>query len=207
MLIQCVYRCSALVQKFSFTGTFGLRANVYFGSAAAAANMTATGQGRTSKGGVSMRVLLAVSGAVLVQPAVLVVSFIPAFRLDALASNGPWVWVLVAAVLAVSLIIVVSLGLPAFYALHRFRRDNWATVSAAGLLLGFVPFAFFWPRSLEGYSAGNNWHGTYVETYKDGLPTEFAWFQYAESLCAFALHGLVGALVFYAIWRLAARSS
>lgn len=31
MLMQCVFRCSALVQKFSFTGTFGLRANVCFG--------------------------------------------------------------------------------------------------------------------------------------------------------------------------------
>jgi len=97
--------------------------------------------------------------------------------------------------------VVLVLGVPAFLALRRYQREGWSSLAAAGALLGTLPSAFFWPRTLDGYSAGQNWHGKYVETYVNGTPTIYAWLVYGESALFFALHGLVGALVFYGVWR------
>lgn len=74
-------------------------------------------------------------------------------------------------------------------------------MAIAGLCLGMLPPALSWPRRLEGYSAGQNWHGKYVDTYVDGVPTSYAWLTYAEGVLYFGLHGLVGALAFYAVLR------
>lgn len=105
------------------------------------------------------------------------------------------------AVAVVSAAAVLALGVPVFLTLRRFRREGWGSLAAAGSLLGALPIAFSWPRTLEGYSACQNWHGKYVETYVTGTPTTYAWLTYGESVLFFALHGLVGALVFYGVWR------
>lgn len=108
---------------------------------------------------------------------------------------------LLAAVTLVAAIAVGVLGVPAVLFLRRLHRLNWQSVSLAGLLLGALPFASGWPQRTEGYSAGHNWHGTYAETYVNGLPTQFAWWNYAETVAFGALHGLTGALSFLAVYR------
>jgi hypothetical protein len=105
------------------------------------------------------------------------------------------------AVVVVAAAAVLILGIPAFFMLHKLHREGWVSLAIAGLLLGALPAAFSWPSHLEGFSAGQNWHGKYVETYVNGAPTTYAWFTYGEGVLFFALHGLVGALVFYAVWR------
>lgn len=146
-----------------------------------------------------MRLFFAILGALAVQPVVLLASLMPAYLTSRQSFNG--LGLMVSLVLAVSLALVVCLGLPAFFLLRRFRRDSWLTLAAAGIVIGALPLGFFWPRQLPGYSEGNNWHGTYVQTYSDGEPTRFAWFQYVENLSLFSFHGLAGALIFYAVWR------
>lgn len=146
-----------------------------------------------------MRLFFATLGAIAVQPIVLLASLIPVYLTSMESLDG--LGFLIAAVLGVSFAVMVCLGLPAFFLLHRYRLDSWLTIAAAGIILGALPLGIFWPRQLPGYSAGNNWHGTYVETYTDGEPTRFAWFQYVERLAVYSPHGLAGALMFYAIWR------
>jgi hypothetical protein len=71
-----------------------------------------------------------------------------------------------------------------------------------GFVLGALPVAATsWPRHLEGYSFGQNWNGKYIDLYLNGVPTKYAWITYAESAGYFGLHGLVGAVVFYAVWQ------
>jgi len=105
------------------------------------------------------------------------------------------------AVAVVAAAAVFLLGIPTFLVLQRFDRVNWASLSISGFFLGGLSVAFSWPSHLEGFSAGQNWHGTYVNTYIDGIPTRYAWLTYAEGVLFFSLHGLVGALVFHAVFR------
>jgi hypothetical protein len=146
-----------------------------------------------------MNIWLAALAAVLVQPLVLLLRLLPAY----IASPEPLYGIgfVLVAVLAVAAAVVLILGTPVFLLLRRFECLGWGSVAIAGALLGGLLAAFSWPRTLEGYSAGQNWHGKYVDTYVDGVPTTYAWLTYGEGVVFFAMHGLVGALVFYAVWR------
>jgi hypothetical protein len=146
-----------------------------------------------------MSIWIAALAAVAVQPLVLLARIAP----DYLASPQPLYGIefMLLAVVVVAAAAVLILGIPAFLVLHKLHREGWVSLAIAGFVLGGLPASFSWPRHLEGYSAGQNWHGTYVETYVNGAPTNYAWLTYAEGVLFFALHGLAGALVFYAVWR------
>jgi hypothetical protein len=82
------------------------------------------------------------------------------------------------------------------------RRESWGSLSVTGFLAGAIPVAALsLPRYLQGYSSGYNWHGRYVEFYVKGVPTVYAWQAYAENIASYGLHGLIGAVVFFAVWR------
>jgi hypothetical protein len=148
-----------------------------------------------------MRIWLASIAAVVVQPLVLAGRIAP----DYLASSQPQplhgVGFFLLSVVVVAAAVVLILGIPAFLILRKFQREGWGSLAIAGLVLGALPVVFSWPRSLEGFSSGHNWHGKYVETYVNGTPTTYAWLTYGENILFFGLHGLAGALVFYAVWR------
>ena len=146
-----------------------------------------------------MNIWIAALAAVLVQPLVLLARLAP----DYLASPGQLYGIgfMLVAVMVVAAAVVLFLGIPTFLMLQRFRRLNWVSLAIAGAVLGGLPSAIAWPAHSEGYSAGQNWHGKYVATYVDGFPTTYAWLTYGEGVLFFALHGLVGALAFYAVWR------
>ena len=146
-----------------------------------------------------MNIWLAAFAAVLAQPLVFLLRLAPAY----FASPGPMhgIGFLLVAVVAVAAAVVLLLGVPVFLLLRRFHRDTWGWLALTGALLGGALAAFSWPRKLEGYSAGHTWYGRYVETYVDGIPTMYAWLSYGESVLFFALHGLIGAVVFYAMLR------
>src|ERR1700761_7770944 len=97
-------------------------------------------------------ILAAAIAAVLVQPIVLAIRLLPVL----IASESPMygVWIVVFAVLVVSAVFVVLLGIPAFLLLRRFGHDGWLSLSVVGFVLGAMPSALiFWPRKLPGYSA------------------------------------------------------
>ncbi len=146
-----------------------------------------------------MKIFAAAIAAVAVQPLVLYARLIPAM----LVPSVPWAGVggVVVVVCAIAAAAVLILAIPAFLLLRRLRRDSWASLAFTGFVLGTLASAVSWPRHLEGYSGGSNWHGRYVQTYVDGNPTNYAWLSFAENLVFFGLHGLVGALVFYGVWR------
>ncbi|RYX80129.1 hypothetical protein EON83_29975 [bacterium] len=146
-----------------------------------------------------MNIWIAALAAVLVQPLVLLVRLAP----DYFASPSPLYGIgfMLVAVVVVAAAAVLLLGIPTFLMLQRFHRVSWVSLSISGFLLGGLPAAFSWPKHLEGFSAGQNWHGTYINTYVNGIPTRYAWLTYAEGILFFSLHGLVGALVFYAVLR------
>jgi hypothetical protein len=152
-----------------------------------------------------MHIWIASIAAVIVQPFVFAARLMPDFIAATGHLNGLG-FVLLSAV-AVATLAILILGLPTFVLLRKFQRDSWTSVATAGIVLGAMPAAVLWPRHLEGYSAGQNWHGTYVNTYVNGAPTSSAWLMYGEGIFYFALHGLAGALVFYAVWRKLERSN
>lgn len=146
-----------------------------------------------------MRLLIAFIAAVAVQPVVFFVRIAP----DYFASSTPMygLGLFLASVVVVAAAAILFLGIPTFLLLRKFAYLNWTSLSIAGFFLGMLPAALSWPRTLEGYSSGQNWHGRYVDTYVNGVPTSYAWLTYAEGVLLFGVHGLVGALVFYAMWR------
>ena len=134
-----------------------------------------------------------------IQPLVFLARVVP----DYLASSQPLYGIgfMLLAVAVSAAAIELILGIPAFLMLRKLHRASWVSLAVAGLGLGAFPAAFPWPGHLEGFSAGQNWHGTSVETFVNGMPTTYAWLTYGEGVLFFALHGVIGALVFYAIWR------
>jgi hypothetical protein len=105
---------------------------------------------------------------------------------------------------------VIFLGLPAFFIIRRFNHVSWRSLSLAGFTIGIVPIAIYgWPTGSHwsGFSSGGNWHGRNVEFYKDGVATIYGWLNYAESILAFGLQGLVGALAFLFVWHTYSRSN
>jgi hypothetical protein len=149
-----------------------------------------------------MRILLAPIAAILVQPVILVLRFLPDYLLAPSPQSFPsgigssLLFVLIFATAA-----VMCLGIPTFILLRKLNRDGWLSLGISGFLLSAVPVAFLWPQKIDGYSSGSNWHGKFVNSYIDGLPTNYAWFIYFENVFFYGLHGLIGALVFYAVWR------
>jgi len=73
------------------------------------------------------------------------------------------------------------LGLPLFHLLRWLRLDNWGSLSLAGLVVGSGPVAALgWPSR-----------------FASGL----GWFEYFAIVGFCGLHGIIGALVFYWVWR------
>jgi hypothetical protein len=146
-----------------------------------------------------MRIWIASIAAVAVQPLVLAVRIAP----DYISSPQPvyGVGFFLLSVVVVAAAVVLVFGIPAFLILRKFQREGWGSLAIVGFVLGALPVMFSWPIRLVGYSSGQNWHGKYVETYVNGIPTTYAWLTFGENVFYFGLHGLAGALVFYAVLR------
>jgi hypothetical protein len=147
-----------------------------------------------------MRIWIASVAAVAVQPLVFAARFAP----DYFASPQPLYGIgfMLLSVVVVAAAAVLLLGIPTVFLFRKFQRTGWTSFGIAGFVLGALPVgALSWPGRLEGFSSGENWHGKYVESYINGVPTIYAWLTYVENVMYFGLHGLVGALVFYAVWR------
>jgi len=152
--------------------------------------------------------LAASAGAILVQPCL--EAFWISLQPGAL-NQIPWRQALLvgAVVLIVAAAFVLMLGLPAFVLLQRSGRSSVIAVGATGAALAAVPIAVLtWPLWKFGgtYSSGGNWHGHYVDFFIKSKPTLYGWLAYGQDVLQFGVHGLVGALVFNAIWQRLAKT-
>jgi hypothetical protein len=151
--------------------------------------------------GLMMRIVSAILAAVLIQPLFgITYTFLPmlgvgeSLPVDQILQYSIYVLVFAS-------FFVVVLGVPLFFLLKHFGKATKANVSGLGLVLSILPVLVIgWPRHMEGYSSGGNWHGTHVEFYLNGVPTTYAWLSYAESIFWYGAHGLFGALLFYIIY-------
>lgn len=147
-----------------------------------------------------MRIWTASLAAVAVQPLVFAGRIAPDYIASPMEWNG--LGFVLLCVLAVASASVLILGIPSFLVLRKFHRLDRVSLAIAGFAAGTLPVAVLgFPRRLEGYSSSVNWHGRHVVTYIDGLPTTHAWLMFGEQVLYFGLHGVIGALVFHAVWR------
>jgi hypothetical protein len=151
--------------------------------------------------------VLATLAAILVQPVILFMYiFLPSIADDwnitgadlrEVLEMSLYVWVVASA-------FVVGLGLPIFFALKHRGRHTALPLGLAGFCASGISAAIlFWPywTAQKGSSFSATWHGQYVDFVKDGVPTMYQWLSYAEGIIYYGAHGLVGALVFFAVWR------
>ena len=145
-----------------------------------------------------MKIWIASLAAVAVQPLVIALRLAPDYFSSPESFHGMGFFFL--SVLVVAAAAVLVLGVPAFLILRKLKCEGWRSLAFVGFVLGALPVMLFWPSYLGGYSASQNWHGKHIQTYIDGFPTTYAWLIYGEDAFYYGLHGLVGALVFYAVW-------
>jgi hypothetical protein len=71
-----------------------------------------------------------------------------------------------------------------------------------------LALVWLWPLSPgSGFSSGMSYHGTYRRMIDDGVPTFWGWVGFVEALVIFGLHGAVGAIIFFLVWRKVERGS
>ncbi|PPU92843.1 hypothetical protein XhyaCFBP1156_20945 [Xanthomonas hyacinthi] len=136
----------------------------------------------------------------VVQPLVLFVwVFVPAL---AQGADLPWDQVGLMSLMAVLFAapFVLVLGVPLTIFLHRTQRLRLWPLALAGAIAGGIFIGWRGPGYGTGFSSGGNWYGKYVDFVIDGEPTLYGWLSYLQSIAGFALHGLVGATVFYLVW-------
>jgi hypothetical protein len=106
---------------------------------------------------------------------------------------------LFAAVVAVPFVLLI--GIPSALLLRRFGHLRWLQLAAIGFVTAALPIAANLPGGGSGYSSGGNFYGRVVDYVVAGEPTIWGWLSYAQSVLFFGLHGLIGASVFYLVWR------
>ena len=143
--------------------------------------------------------------AIVVQPAVLFLWLI----LPDLFSSNDFPWHTLGPIFFYSVLFaapfVLLLGLPLSLILWRFGQFKWWILATAGVLATVAFSAWDLPGGDSGYSFGGSWNARYVEFVVAGVPTIYGWLNYLRSIAIFALHGFVGATVYYLVWVSALR--
>ena len=101
---------------------------------------------------------------------------------------------------------VAAIGIPSLFVLRRFDCLSWQSLGAVGFIFSAIPIAIYGWSEYPGYSSAGDWYGTSVIFVVEGRKTFYGWVQYARDILLFAIHGLVGGLVFYFVWCRAMRS-
>lgn len=147
--------------------------------------------------------LFAAMVAILVQlPLFGILALLPSMATDGFDSDELGFYV--AAVLIVAAATVLLVGLPVFALLRHSGRLSARTVALAGLAMGVLPVAVMgWPYHglYGGYSSAGALFGHAVDLYRNGSPTLYAWLDYLLCMLRLGLQGMLGALVFYWVWR------
>lgn len=145
-------------------------------------------------------VLLATFAAIAVQPFVFFMwANLPALIAGKTLSTGELFGTpLFAALFAMPFVVLT--GIPVHIILRRLNFLSWRSLGAVGFLAAALPIA------IDGFAEratdyGGSWHGTSVSFVIEGKRTLYGWLSYAEMVLLFGLHGLIGALTFFFVWR------
>jgi hypothetical protein len=138
-----------------------------------------------------MRSIIAASAfAVLVHPAVLLFTHVAPVAVAKADPAVLLVWIPIALfALAVASAHVLLLGIPLFLLFKRYELLSWPTALLAGGLCGALPI--FVSELLGGMSPAS---GHWASTHRD-------WKYVASQVAWLGAHGVIGAAVFYAVWR------
>lgn len=145
-------------------------------------------------------ILLATVAAIAAQPFV----FILLVVLPLLVIRGDFPMTELFGILLYSAVIsapfVVVIGIPSLFLLRGFNLLSWQSLGAFGFIVAAMPIAIYGWSEYPGYSSAGDWYGTSVTFVIAGRKTYYGWINYAWDIMLFALHGLVGGLVFYFVW-------
>ena len=105
------------------------------------------------------------------------------------------------AVCLVSAMFILLVSLPSYFALKRIELNSMFYLAAAGfvipvLILFGLEFAI---ADDAGFSAGENYYGTYRSTFVSGRRTFWGWIKFLEQLVTYGIHGAIGAAVFHKV--------
>ena len=146
-------------------------------------------------------VMISSLGAIAVQPLVFIASFAIQMAIagDFSSLSDVARYSFFPALFAIPFVLFI--GIPATLLLAHRGKLGWRLLALIGFVAAATPVAISGPGGSPGYSSGGNWHGKYVDFVVNGEPTLYGWLNHIESIFFFGLHGLVGATVFYALWR------
>ena len=104
--------------------------------------------------------------------------------------------------LLVASTVILLIGLPIYFTLKHFRINTSLNVAASGFVIPAIILCMlsFGLTDYQGYSAGENYYGTYRSTFDNGSRTIWGWIKLLEDLIAFGLHGVLGATVFHKLY-------
>lgn len=108
----------------------------------------------------------------------------------------------IASVLLVSIIVISLVGLPIYFALKRFMLNTTPNIVAVGFVIPVLILCFlnFGITDYEGFSAGENYYGTYRSTFESGSRTTWGWVKLIEEMVIYGIHGIVGATIFHKVY-------
>jgi len=109
--------------------------------------------------------------------------------------------ILLSALLVATIIILVT-GLPIYFLLKRYNLNTTLNVALVGVVIPVTILCIitFSSALYEGYSAGENYYGTYRSTVINGERTFWGWVKVFESMLTYGIHGLLGAVIFHKVY-------
>jgi hypothetical protein len=151
--------------------------------------------------------MLAALAAIAIQLPLFAILSLPPLLIGGAGVDAGDIAFYASAVLLVATATVLLVGLPVFALLRQYGHASMRSTVLAGLVIGAVPILVLgWPLHglYGGYSSGGDWFGHTVDFYRNGVPTYYAWLDYAVNAIRLAIHGAIGAMLFYWVWRRAA---
>jgi hypothetical protein len=138
--------------------------------------------------------VLAISGWALASAAVVEPALV-----GRMVSDPAMLHFILPAMVLVTFAHVLLLGLPAVYALVRWRRARVLSVALAGALLAILPIGSLTYPGLFA-SPGSGYSANGVDLIVDGVPTDAAWWQWLRSLAGLAGLGAIGGAAYWWVW-------
>jgi hypothetical protein len=105
-------------------------------------------------------------------------------------------------ILLVAAVVILLIGLPVYFTLKHFKLNTTVNIAAIGFAIPVVILCLlsFGITDYEGYSAGENYYGTYRTTFVSGTRTLWGWVKFFEEIATFGIHGILGAIIFHKIY-------
>lgn len=153
-----------------------------------------------------MRLILAFAGAALAPAGALTLWYLYG-QFATFDAGDPYIWVRTRGFgilcLAVSMVCVLVLGVPAYLALRGRPALRWWGAWLAGFFLAAIPFALLtFPGLSAEFVAADG-----VQLIVDGVPTFAGWVNYLGGVALFGACGTLAAATFWAVGGMGSKRS